>query len=202
MSRINDALKELQKEPPGNLPKSASMLQSAATESSSSPAATWLVPVIVIFLVVVATVLIGWALTHRTVSAVPVAPQPMKVTQATPQVAQQVSPVSSPVVATAQPVDPAPVSAPPVNPPSAGPANTTSSTNVTPPAKLPDASVPLPALKLQGIFFSSTTPFAILGGQTIRPGDKYKQYRVKAISQRSVTLIGPDKKEIQIGMDK
>ena len=76
MSRINDALKELQKEPPGNLPKSASMLQSAAPESSPSPAATWLVPVIVIFLVVVATVLIGWALTHRTVSAAAVAPQP------------------------------------------------------------------------------------------------------------------------------
>lgn len=54
--------------------------------------------------------------------------------------------------------------------------------------------------KLQGIFYSATAPSAILDGKTVRPGDLFRDYRVKAISKYTVTLVGPDKKEIQLGM--
>jgi hypothetical protein len=65
-----------------------------------------------------------------------------------------------------------------------------------PPLNPPDAPV------LQGIFYSPTAPSAIVDGKTIRPGDQFKQYRVKSISKYTVTLVGPDKKEIQIGMGR
>jgi hypothetical protein len=64
-----------------------------------------------------------------------------------------------------------------------------------PPVNPPDAP------KLQGIFYSPTAPSAIIDGKIVRPGDQYHQYRVKAISKYTVTLVGPDNKEIQIGMD-
>jgi len=65
-----------------------------------------------------------------------------------------------------------------------------------PPLNPPEAPV------LQGIFYSPTAPTAIVDGKTIRPGDHFNQYRVKAISKFTVTLIGPDNKEIQIGMGR
>src|SRR5882672_363028 len=65
-----------------------------------------------------------------------------------------------------------------------------------PPAPVKQPDMP----KLQGIFYSPTTPSAILDGKTIRPGDKFQQYKVKEISKYTVTLVGPDKKEFKIGM--
>jgi hypothetical protein len=64
-----------------------------------------------------------------------------------------------------------------------------------PPVTAPD----LP--KLQGIFYSPSAPSAIIDGKTVHPGDHYGQYRVKAISKYAVILVGPDKKEVKIGMD-
>jgi hypothetical protein len=69
-----------------------------------------------------------------------------------------------------------------------------------PPVAAPPPVNPPDAPKLQGIFYSPTAPSAIVDGKTVRPGDQFRQYRVKAISKYTVTLIGPDKKEIQIGM--
>jgi len=75
---------------------------------------------------------------------------------------------------------------------------TVTTTTVTPPVTPPvNPDVP----KLQGIFYSPAAPSAILDGKTVRPGDQFGQYRVKAISKYTVTLVGPDQKEIQIGMD-
>ena len=72
---------------------------------------------------------------------------------------------------------------------------------VTPhPVEPPPPLNPPDAPKLQGIFYSPTAPSAIVDGKTVRPGDKFGQYRVKAISKYTVTLIGADNKEIQIGM--
>jgi hypothetical protein len=72
---------------------------------------------------------------------------------------------------------------------------------VTPhPVEPPPVVNPPDAPKLQGIFYSPTAPSAIVDGKTVRPGDQFRQYRVKAISKFTVTLVGPDKKEIQIGM--
>ena len=68
------------------------------------------------------------------------------------------------------------------------------------PAPAPEPLNPPEAPKLQGIFYSPTAPEAIIDGRTVKPGDKFGQYKVKAISKYTVTLIGPDKKEIQIGM--
>ena len=67
-------------------------------------------------------------------------------------------------------------------------------------AEPPPPLNPPSAPKLQGIFYSPTAPSAIVDGKTIRPGDKFGEYRVKAISKYTVTLVGPDRKEIQIGM--
>jgi hypothetical protein len=64
-----------------------------------------------------------------------------------------------------------------------------------PPVNPPDSP------KLQGIFYSPTSPSAIIDGKIVRPGDQYQDYKVKAISKYTVTLVGKDKKEIQIGMD-
>ncbi|MDR3455806.1 MAG: hypothetical protein P4N60_00050 [Verrucomicrobiae bacterium] len=73
------------------------------------------------------------------------------------------------------------------------------STPVVVPAPPPPAAAPdLP--KLQGIFYSPTAPSAILDGKTVRPGDKFRQYKVTAITKFTVTLIDPDKKEFKIGM--
>jgi len=64
----------------------------------------------------------------------------------------------------------------------------------------PVANVPdMP--KLQGIFYSPTDPSAIIDGKNVSLGDQLHQYRVKAISKYTVTLVGPDKKEITLGMD-
>ena len=69
-----------------------------------------------------------------------------------------------------------------------------------PPPPPPAANAPdLP--KLQGIFYSPTSPSAIIDGKIVHLGDQYQQYRVKAITKYTVILVGPDKKEIQIGMD-
>jgi hypothetical protein len=91
---------------------------------------------------------------------------------ATPDAAatQPVAAVALPV-ATPRPVEPPP---PPLNPPDAP--------------------------KLQAIFFLPKDLSAIIDGKTVRIGDKVGQYRVKTISKGSVTLVGPDKKEIKIGM--
>jgi hypothetical protein len=69
------------------------------------------------------------------------------------------------------------------------------SPDTAPPINPPDAP------KLQGIDYSPTAPEAIIDGKTVRPGDQFRQYRVKAITKYTVTLVGPDKKEFQIGMD-
>jgi hypothetical protein len=64
-----------------------------------------------------------------------------------------------------------------------------------PPLNPPDAP------ELQGIFYSPTAPSAIVDGKTVRPGDQFRQYRVKEIGKFTVTLVGPDKKEIKLGLD-
>jgi hypothetical protein len=93
---------------------------------------------------------------------------------ASPNPASQLDPVVIPVAAPAPPPPPAPTPAP-----------------VAPPV--------LP--QLQGIFYSDTAPTAILDGTTVSPGDQFKNYRVKTISKYTVTLVGPDKKEVQLGME-
>jgi hypothetical protein len=65
-----------------------------------------------------------------------------------------------------------------------------------PPPETPAVPVPV----LQGIFYSPAAPSAIMDGKTVRPGDQIGPYRVKSISKATVALVGPDNKEIQVGM--
>jgi hypothetical protein len=89
--------------------------------------------------------------------------------------------------------------------PETGAGTPPATTIMLPPATPRPAEPPTPASapdlpKLQGIFYSKTAPSAIIDGKTVRPGDQFGQYRVKAISKYTVTLTGPDKKDIQLGM--
>jgi hypothetical protein len=80
----------------------------------------------------------------------------------------------------------------------------------TPPAPAAPAVAAPPATpkkaptmpKLQGIFYSPTTPSAIVDGQTVRPGDVVGSFRVKEISTDAVTLAGPDGRIVRLGMNK
>jgi hypothetical protein len=68
------------------------------------------------------------------------------------------------------------------------------------PPPAPVAPPPPELPRLQGIFYSPTSPTAILDGKTVSPGDQFNEFQVKAISKYTVTLVGPDKKEYQVGM--
>ena len=77
--------------------------------------------------------------------------------------------------------------------------------NVNPPVVTPRPPEPAPVAapdlpKLQAIFYSPKSPSAIIGKRTVVPGDKYDNYTVKAISKYTVTLVGSDNKEVEIGM--
>jgi hypothetical protein len=56
------------------------------------------------------------------------------------------------------------------------------------------------APKLQGIFYSPTTPTAIIDGLTVRPGDHFRQFHVGEITRNSVTLTKADGSAIRLGM--
>jgi len=72
---------------------------------------------------------------------------------------------------------------------------------VAAPRAEPPAPVAPPNLpELQGIFYSPTMPSAIVDGKTIRPGDHFKQYRVKEITKYTVTLIDAAGKPVKLGM--
>lgn len=174
MSLINDALKQARKGPPGDNPRPLQQLQPAAGEPSGLPA--WLWPSAVILLAMAAIFFIGWAvLHHHSPSNIVAAPAP------------------SPAPAVVAPAPAAPVPAVPVV--------------QTPAAVAPPVAGPAPApaaqpfvLKLQGIDYSRTAPSAILNGKTVRPGDRFHQYRVKAISSSAVTLVGADNQETVVEM--
>ncbi len=160
MSLINDALKEARKAPPQSPLNPPAPLRPVPAPAPS--ATIWLLPALVIFLIIAATLFIGWSLAHR--SARP--------TIMTPAVESKPVFAAQPVVQVKAPVPPM--------------------VNTSAPATRLEA-VPVPAVlplpKLQGIFYSPTAPSAIIDGQTVRTGDPFLKYRVKAISKSAVTLV-------------
>jgi hypothetical protein len=77
-----------------------------------------------------------------------------------------------------------------------------------PPAPAP-APVPAPVVAepvnlpvVQGIFYSTKSPTAIVDGKTVGPGEKVKTWRVKQITQNNVILTGPDGKDVKLGMQQ
>jgi hypothetical protein len=212
MSLINDALQQARKSAPRDLPSSMQPLQPVAAQPSFVPA--WFWTSLVILLVAGAMFFIGWGVVYRHSRAVRAQPKPAviaPVVSATakpaikpPAVAPTAAPVVRPVtVAVTAPtprpaavaVTPTPVAKPPV----------AAAVPVARPQPAPIAALPLPlnppgAPKLQGIFYTTNAPSAIVDGKSVRPGTQFGEYRVKAISRATVTLIGPDKKEFQISL--
>ncbi len=73
--------------------------------------------------------------------------------------------------------------------------------NAPPPP--PPSPPPLPPEpKLQGIVYTATRSWAIVDGQTVHFGDRLGEFRVKEISQRSVTLEKADGSQKKLGLDK
>jgi len=196
MSLINDALKKAQKAIPSNPTSAVKPLQPVAA-SVGRP--RWLLPsmvaMLVIILIAVAVCFFDWDRTsqradpgnvHEAHDAPPSPPPPAETV-----IHPATSPSPPPVVVDARPALTATTAQLPATPALVSPA---------PPVPLPTNNLPsLP--KLQGIFYSSTDPSAILEGKTVYAGDQVRQYRVKIITKDSVTLVGPDKKEILLNME-
>lgn len=196
MSLINDALKKAQKAIPSN-PTSAVKPLQPVIASTGRP--RWLLPsmvaMLVIILVAVAVCLVYWDRTNQRADLGNVHDSHDSPPSHPPPAATVIHPATSPslpqVVVDAHPALAATTAQLPATPTLGVPA---------PPVALPTNSLPsLP--KLQGIFYSSTDPSAILDGKTVYAGDQVRQYRVKIITKDSVTLVGPDKKEIQLNME-
>jgi hypothetical protein len=191
MSRINDALKRAQHQspapavPPVIPPRAATIPTPPPQRKSSWLVLIWMIPAMLLMVLAVALA-ISWGRAHRLAEApaVIVAAAPPAV--APPAVVPlAVVPLAVVPLAAGLP----PPSSPP--PPAIGLAHATPLLQNSP-------AVP----KLQGIFYSPTTPSAILGGQTVRPGDTLESYRVKEITQNSVTLIRRDGKEILLSLGR
>jgi hypothetical protein len=73
------------------------------------------------------------------------------------------------------------------------PANAPPETNAPAIANVVAASPLPPPLKVQGIFFDPTRPWAIISGKTVYVGDYIRELRVFAILQNDVLLIGDGK---------
>ena len=70
------------------------------------------------------------------------------------------------------------------------------------PTAPPPPPPPPPEPKLQGIVCAATGAWAIVDGRTVLVGDRLGEYRVKAISQRNVTLEKADGSQKKLGLDK
>ena len=173
MSLINDALKRARHTQTPGTPPSQPPLQPVATPPSVT---SHLLPAVVVFLMIAAIFTIGWAMARHFVRNTT-----NPVTTVNPvTTAQPVKPATKPVAATSPLPQAPPVSAEPLNKP------------------VPAPSPVLP--RLQGIFYSPTTPTAIVDGKTLHPGDHFQQYQVKAITKNTVILSGSDGKQIQLSM--
>ena len=172
MSRIKDALKEVEKkqsnQPPGGIPP----LTPATGRTAGGIG--WVLPVIIWLLLLAAGIFIGLAFVKRAAepkTAVPVAGTPVVPAPAVP-------------VVQLKPVQPAPVAV--VTPPT----NSIHQTNPVAVVIKPPPSPP--PLKLQGIGADPKNPWAVLNGKTIFVGDSVGDFRVTEISGQTVTMKKSD----------
>jgi hypothetical protein len=174
MSLINDALKRAKESQRNDTPSGVSPMRPVETHCPERDF-NFVLPVVIIFLIITALVLIGWALAghahkipaEKLVAAPVVVPKP-EVVAAVPPVTNAAAPaVSAPVVAAVS-------AAPPV-------AATNSVVTGPPPPK---------PLRLQGIAYDAVHPSAIIGGKAVYVGNLVDGMRVTAILPDSVTLAG------------
>jgi len=179
MSRINDALKRAQREQQKNQPPPGTKRpRLLPVESRPGNAIGWILPGVIGFLIVAACLFIGMALITRTVTKAASRPNLVAAQPANRTPASAPVPVPAPVSATLPPV-PSPLAQTPPPPPT-----------------------PLPGPKLQGIVYAATGAWAIVDGKTVLVGDRLGDFRVKAISPRSVTLEKADGSQRQLNLDK
>ncbi|HUB86917.1 MAG TPA: hypothetical protein VMB22_03425 [Verrucomicrobiae bacterium] len=173
MSLINDALKRARDSQQKSPPSGVTPLMPAELPPGNTSGFNWILVAAVFLLMIVACFFISLAMAKRTMektAAVPVAIAPAVT------VPEMVAPEAPavPLVET-KPVKPAVATVPPL------PAKT--STVV---------SVVVAPVKVQGIMYGSSQPWAIVNGKTVYVGDRVEDFQVKAISKNTVTLTGSD----------
>ena len=177
MSLINDALKRAsqaqQTNPPPNFPPLPPV------ESKSGGAVGWMLPAVMVFLIVAACFFIGLSMARHTVT--------QTAREASVPAMQKVESVS------------VPVSNAPSVPETSVPAASTPPSPSPPPLPPPP---PLPLPKLQGIVYSPARPWAIVNGRTVHAGDRLGEFRVREISQYTVTLERADGSQVKLELDK
>jgi hypothetical protein len=197
MSLINDALKrtkeaQQQAQPPaGGGPELKPVDPAVAKAASSSKT---LLYIMVACVVVGNLFLFLYAFNgDRTARPAPMsAAQPVAPPTTAAAPARPVPAVTTPaMVAPATPAV-APIAAAPVNPASAQPSaavETNAAVAAIAAPVAPEPPKPAP-LKLQSIMFNSTKPAAMVSGKFVNLGDKVQGFRVTAIDQETVTLVG------------
>jgi hypothetical protein len=171
MSLINDALKRAKESQRKDEPSGLSPLRPVETNPKERDF-NWTLPVVIVFLIVTAFVLIGLAMVKPAGKKIPaeqlaVAP----VIEPKPQV------VAAIPLVTNQPAVTATITNSPVPP-----AATISPVVATVPVSKP--------LRLQGIAYDAAHPSAIIGSKAVFVGSLVDGMRVTAISPDSVTLAG------------
>jgi hypothetical protein len=70
------------------------------------------------------------------------------------------------------------------------------------PEPAPVVAEPVELPVVQGIFYSTKSPTAIVNDKNVSPGDRIKGYRVKAITKDAVILTGPDDQDVKLKMQQ
>jgi len=186
MSLINDALKRA-KAAQQQTPPSADgpALKPAEPTHAPDPGSSKMLFYILIACVVIGNLFLFIYASNRDgkkSEAAPVVARELPATTVVSPPAPVVVPVSAPVVAAAPPVEAGPVVV----------VTTATNAAVAEPvvvAAQPEPPKPAP-LKLQSIVMNPTRPSAMISGKFLFVGDRVQGFRVTAIDQETVTLVG------------
>lgn len=174
MSLINDALKQAQKnQPAAPLPPAAPALRMPPPTAAAKPTAgsSGWLVPVLVIALIVAAVFIIGLASSRNSHQKMVAAEPAPAEVIAPEPPPAAVPVAA---ASAKPTDEA----------------------------VPEPPVPVKNLpRLQGIFYSPTSPSAIIDGKTVRLGDRLGDYHVRQINRTIVILVGLDGKPVQLTMN-
>jgi hypothetical protein len=113
--------------------------------------------------------------------------KPVAAALSSPKREEPKAPVTTPTLAAVNPTPSDSAAAVTASPTNVAPSTTTVS-NAAPPVE-PAPPKPEP-LKLQGIVFNPKRPSTVINGRTLFLGDRIHEYRITAIRQDSVTMVG------------
>jgi len=182
MSRINDALKRAQNAQQNNPPPHGGpQMQPVSPEQAATRGIGLALPFAFVLIALVGLLFV-WQIRQKH-AAQNTSPAESRSVTVAPAAPPKVVVVSS----TVKPISPAPVEEPMAQT-AIAPAPPAQPVARPLPAPAPVPAAP-PALKLQGILFSGSSSSALINGQSVMTGDRVGEYRVRIISQRSVTLV-------------